>query len=266
MISYASQFAVTGIGAMLNAAKKLAREIRLVAGAVLGAAPEAIDLVGGQVVVRGEPERAVPFAVVAGIVHFSPSDLPDDIAADVGLVGRAVHRAPFEPLDLENKYGNLSLTYATQVHACVIEIDEETGRPTILRFAMVDDCGTPINPMIIEGQVHGAAAHGISAALSEHVGYTADGQPIASNFYDYHVATALDLPSFRYGNVVSPSPFTPIGAKGMGEGGGAPLHAISAAMQDAVGDAGVVLDSFNPPERILGLLEGRTETTVRVTR
>jgi CO/xanthine dehydrogenase Mo-binding subunit len=204
--------------------------------------------------------------VVAGIVHFSPADLPDDVADEVGLVGRAVYRAPFKHPDLKRKYGNLALTYATQIHACVVEIDEETGQPTILRYGMVDDCGTPINPMIIEGQVHGATAHGISAALFEHFSYTADGQPSAANFDDYHAATALDLPSFSYDNVVSPSPFTPIGAKGMGEGGGAPLHAICAAIQDAVGEAGMALDSFNPPERILDLLHGREAAKVRVAR
>src|SRR5690606_7626542 len=164
------------------------------------------------------------------------------------------------------KYGNLTLTYATQIHACVVEIDEETGQTTLLRYAMVDDCGTPINPMVIEGQVHGATAHGISAALFEDMAYDENGQLRAGNFYDYHAATAFDLPSFRYANVVSPSPFTPIGAKGMGEGGGAPLQAISAAIQDAVGDSAAVLDSFNPPERVLRLLRGLNAEKVKVIR
>ncbi|RHW24922.1 aldehyde oxidase [Nocardioides immobilis] len=265
--SYASQFAVTGIGAILNATRKLVREIQLVAASILGATPEEIVLEGGHALVLGDPERALPFAAVAGIVHFSPADLPAEVADEVGLVGRAVYRAPFEIPDLERKRGNLTLTYASQIHACVLEIDEETGEVKILRYGMVDDCGTPINPMIIQGQVHGATVHGISAALFEHFAYDDDGQLLAANFYDYHAATALDLPSLRYDSVVSPSPFTPIGAKGMGEGGGAPLHAIAAAIQDAVGgDGGVVLESFNPPERILGLLNGGTESTVRVLR
>jgi CO/xanthine dehydrogenase Mo-binding subunit len=208
----------------------------------------------------------LPLSAVAGIVHFSPTDLPREIAEDVGLVGRSVYCAPFELPDTERKYGNLTLTYATQIHACVIEIDEETGHTTLLRYAMVDDCGTPINPMVIEGQVHGATAHGISAALFEDLAYDTDGQLVAGNFYDYHTATAYDLPSFRYDNVVSPSPFTPIGAKGMGEGGGAPLHAISAAIQDAAGASAAVLDSSNPPERVLGLLRGQGAEKVQVLR
>jgi CO/xanthine dehydrogenase Mo-binding subunit len=265
--SYASQFAVTGIGAILNATKKLVREIQLVAGATLGAEPDEIILEGGFARVVGDPDRALPFAAVAGIVHFSPGDLPPEVAEEVGLVGRAVYRAPFEIPDVENKYGNLTLTYASQIHACVLEIDEETGETQILRYAMVDDCGTPINPMIIEGQVHGATVHGISGALFEHFAYDPDGQLTAANFYDYHAATALDMPSLRYDSVVSPSPFTPIGAKGMGEGGGAPLHAISAAVQDAIGsEGGIVRNSYNPPEAVLNLLHAGNDTKVRVLR
>ncbi|WP_206789716.1 xanthine dehydrogenase family protein molybdopterin-binding subunit [Amycolatopsis sp. MtRt-6] len=264
--SYASQFAVTGIGAILNATKRLIREISLVAAATLGCTPEEIELADGTARVAGDPERALPLAAVAGIVHFSPADLPADVAEEVGLVARSVYRAPFELPDLDRKYGNLTLTYATQIHACVVEIDEATGHTKLLRYAMVDDCGTPINPMVIEGQVHGATVHGISAALFEHFAYDGDGQLAAGNFYDYHAATALDLPSFAYGSVVSPSPFTPIGAKGMGEGGGAPLHALSAAIQDAVGDHGMVLESFNPPERVLALLRGLDAEKVKVSR
>ncbi|WP_017240873.1 xanthine dehydrogenase family protein molybdopterin-binding subunit [Streptomyces sp. SS] len=262
--SYASQFAVTGIGAVINAARKLIREIQLVAGAVLGAAPDDIVLGGGLATVRGDAERHLPFDAIAGIVHFSPGSLPPEVADEVGLIGRAVYRVPFELPDLERKYGNLTLTYATQIHACVIEIDEETGQTDILRYGMVDDCGTPINPMVIEGQVHGAAVHGISGALFEHFGYDAEGQLTAANFYDYHAATAYDMPSLRYDSVVSPSPFSPIGAKGMGEGGGAPLHTICAAIQDAVGDTGMILDSHNPPERVLRALRGADAEKVKV--
>jgi CO/xanthine dehydrogenase Mo-binding subunit len=265
--SYASQFAVTGIGAILSATRKLVREIQLVAAATLGAEPDDIILEGGFAKVAGDPARALPFAAVAGIVHFSPADLPPEVADEVGLVGRAVYRAPFDIPDVETKYGNLTLTYASQIHACVLEIDEETGETTILRYGMVDDCGTPINPMIIEGQVHGATAHGISGALFEHFAYDDSGQLTAANFYDYHAATALDLPTFRYDSVVSPSPFTPIGAKGMGEGGGAPLHAIAAAVQDALGSSGrAVRNSFNPPETVLALLQAGDDPEVRVIR
>jgi 2-furoyl-CoA dehydrogenase large subunit len=264
--SYASQFAVTGIGAIINATKKLIGEITTVAAAVLGADPSEIYLEGGFAKVTGDPERALPFAGVGGIVHFGPGSLPPEIADEVGLVGRAVYRAPFELPDVPEKRGNLTLTYATQIHAVVVEIDEETGVIEVLRYGAVDDCGVPINPMIVQGQVYGATAHGLSAALFEHFDYDGDAQLRSANFYDYHAATALDMPTLRYDNVVSPSPFTPTGSKGMGEGGGAPLHAISAAVQDAIGTSGAVLNSHSSPEAVFGLLAGAGADKVRVVR
>lgn len=264
--SYASQFAVTGIGAMINATKKLITEIQTVAAAILGAERADIVLHGGLACVAGDPDRALPFADIGGLVHFAPGALPDEVADDVGLVGRAVYRAPFEIPDVDRKFGNLTLTYATQVHAVVLAIDEETGETEILRYAAVDDCGTPINPMIVQGQVYGATAHGLSAALFERFDYDEFAQLRSANFYDYHAATALDLPTLRYDNVVSPSPFTPTGAKGMGEGGGGPLHAISAAIQDAIGTRGAVLNSHTSAEAVFHALSGAGHEKVRVLR
>ena len=123
-----------------------------------------------------------------------------------------------------------------------------------------------INPMVIQGQVYGATVHGISAALFEGFQFDDNGQNLAANFYDYHAATAYDLPSLQYGNVISPSPFTPTGAKGMGEGGGAPLHAICAAVQDAIGTDGAVLHSHTSPEAVFNAIHGAGADQVRVTR
>lgn len=264
--SYASQFAVTGIGAIIKATEKLIAEIKVVAAAVLGAEPGQIHLEGGFAKVQGDPERMLPFADIGGIVHFAPGALPPEVADEVGLVGRAVYRAPFALPDVEAKRGNLTLTYATQIHAVVVEIDEETGAMEVLRYAAVDDCGVPINPMIVQGQVYGATVHGLSAALFESFDYDGDAQLRSANFYDYHAATALDMPTLRYDSVVSPSPFTPTGAKGMGEGGGAPLHAISAAVQDAIGTTGAVLNSHSSPEAVFDLLAGAGADKVRVVR
>jgi 2-furoyl-CoA dehydrogenase large subunit len=264
--SYASQFAVTGIGAIINATNKLIAEIKLVAAAVLGADLEELVLADGSVRVTGDPARTLPLAAVAGIVFFAPATLPPEVADQVTLVGRAVYRAPFEIPDAERKYGNLTLTYATQIHACVVEIDEETGETKVLRYAAVDDCGTPINPMVIQGQVYGATVHGISAALFESFTFDAQGQNLGANFYDYHAATAYDMPELSYGNVVSPSPFTPTGAKGMGEGGGAPLHAICSAVQDAIGAGGAVLSSHTSPEAVYRALQGAGRDRVRLVR
>lgn len=264
--SYASQFVVTGIGALIDATNKLIREIKLVAGSQLGATPEELVLEDGMVKVLGDPERQMPIQAVGWLVHMSPAELPRELAETVTLVGRGVYNAPFNVPDIETKKGNLTLTYATQVHAAVIEIDEETGQVTVLRYGMVDDCGNPINPMLVQGQVQGATAHGLSAALFENFHYTPDGQLLGTNFYDYHAATAYDMPVLRYDNVISPSPFTPTGAKGMGEGGGAPQHTLGAAMQNALGDAGIVIDSHIPSEVVLDLLAGANSEHVKVIR
>ena len=101
--------------------------------------------------------------------------------------------------DIERKFGNLTLTYATQIHVAVIEIDPETGSYEIVDYAAVDDCGKRINPQIVEGQVMGATAHALGAATHEHFAYDEDGNLLTPNFYDYHVPHALDMPPLKTG-------------------------------------------------------------------
>ncbi len=263
--TYASQFAVTGLGAALGAARKLRDEIRLVAATALGAPVERIELADGTARVRGEPERAIPFIGIANLVYTNNAALPPEIADQVTLNCRYVYRPPFQVPDPERKRGRLTLTYASQVHACVVEIDEETGELRILDYAAVDECGRRVNPQIVEGQVHGATAHGIGAVLYEAFHYSPEGQLLNANFYDYHAVTALDVPAIKTDFVECPSPFTPNGAKGMGEGGGAPLQALCSAIQDAVADTGgVVLDTHIPFEKVWRLLQGEGADAVKV--
>jgi 2-furoyl-CoA dehydrogenase large subunit len=120
--------------------------------------------------------------------------------------------------DFERKFGNLTLTYAAQVHAVVVEVDPETGVYEVVDYAAVDDCGVRINPQIVEGQVMGATAQALGAATHETFTYDEDGNLLTPNFYDYHVPHALDMPPLKTGNIESPSPFTSMGTKGMGEG------------------------------------------------
>ena len=134
-------------------------------------------------------------------------------------------------------------------------------------YAAVDDCGVRIHPQIVEGQVHGATAHGLGAALHETFAYDEDGQLMTANFYEYHVPHALDMPPIRTGYIESPSPFSSLGTKGMGEGGGAAIHAVCAAIQDALRSAGipgVVSDSHNPPERVWRLMTKPEESRALV--
>ena len=253
--AYASQFAVTGLGAVKGAAEALAGEIRRMAAWMLDADPDEIVLENGNAQVAGDPERAVPLAGCAMKVNAANADIPDHLD-DVTLNCRHVYRPRFEALDVPAAFGNLALTYSTQIHVCVVEVDPRLGEVEILDYAVVDDCGTRINPQIVEGQVHGATAHAIGAALHESFVYDDDGLLLTCNFYDYHAIRALDMPDLKVESIECPSPFTPLGAKGLGEGGGGGLHAVAAAIQDAVVRAGggVVTDSFNPPERVWGLL------------
>ena len=145
-------------------------------------------------------------------------------ARDITLNCRYVYVPPHQLPDKERKFGNLTLTYATQIHACVVEVDPETGVYEIVDYGAVDDCGMRINPQIVEGQVHGATAQAIGAATHETFPYDEDGNLLTPNFYDYHVPHALDMPPMKTGYIESPSPFTPLGAKGMGEGGGAGIQ------------------------------------------
>ncbi|HEY6016263.1 MAG TPA: molybdopterin cofactor-binding domain-containing protein, partial [Gaiellaceae bacterium] len=202
------------------------------------------------------------FMACGAIVNANNAGLSEDVR-DITLNCRYVYVPPFQLPDKERKFGNLTLTYASQVHACLIEIDPETGVYEIVDYAAVDDCGTRIHPQIVEGQVMGATAHGLGAATHETFTYDADGNLLTPNFYDYHVPHAMDVPPLKTGFIESPSPFSDLGTKGMGEGGGAAIHAVCAALQDALPGA-VVYDSCNPYHRVWELLSDPEASKRRV--
>jgi carbon-monoxide dehydrogenase large subunit len=131
-------------------------------------------------------------------------------------------------------------------HACIVDIDAETGKVDVVRYVAVDDCGKAINPLLIDGQVHGGIAHAIGQALYEHVEYDEDGQLVTGTFVDYALPTAAELPSFETDRTVTPSPVNSLGAKGVGEAG---TIAASAAVTNAVIDAlrPVGIDYINMP-------------------
>jgi 2-furoyl-CoA dehydrogenase large subunit len=266
--TYASQFAVTGLGAVRGATAMLVDQIERIGAAVLGAdSTDDVFLEGGFVKRKDNPEAALPFMACGAIVNANNAVLPLE-ARDITLNCRYVYVPPHQLPDKERKYGNLTLTYATQIHACVVEVDPETGAYEIVDYGAVDDCGVRINPQIVEGQVHGATAQALGAATHEVFTYDDDGNLLTPNFYDYHVPHALDMPPLKTGYIESPSPFTPLGAKGMGEGGGAGLSAVCSALQDALKARGgaIVWDSCNPPHRVWEMLRDpeRSRANVRV--
>ena len=251
--TYASQFAVTGLSAIHGAAEKLKGELKRVAAFALKAKEKDLELGAGEqgpeVRVKGT-KKSMNYWALANLVFVNNAGLPDSLS-DVTLNCRYVYKAPFKVPDLKRKYGNLTLTYAAQLHVAVVEIDRETYQPKILAYAAVDDCGKTINPLIVEGQVHGATAHGIGAALMESCVYDKDGDMLTSTYSDYNPITAVNMPDLRYGHLETPSPFSYNGAKGMGEGGAAPVHTVCAALQDAVYSSGIVInDSHNTGDGI----------------
>ncbi len=262
--TYASQFAVTGLSAVKGAAEQLAAEIKKLGSVILGCPEEALELAEGFVRMKENPEAALPLMACGAIINVNNAGLPEDL--DVTLNARYVYRPQFELPDVERKFGNLTLTYAAQIHVAIVEVDPETGVYEVVQYAAIDDCGKRIHPQIVEGQVMGATAHALGAATHETFTYDDDGNLLTPNFYDYHVPHALDMPPLQCGSIESPSPFTPLGTKGMGEGGGAGIHAVCAALQDALATHGkpVIYDSCNPYWRVWDMLESPEATRERV--
>src|SRR5581483_9913704 len=182
--TYASQFAVTGLSAIHGAAQKLKKEISQLAAFALEASEEDLEFgigsQGPEVRVRGT-EKSISYAGLANIVNVNNAGLPADL--DVTLNCRYVYRPPFKVPDVERKFGNLTLTYAAQVHAAVTELDPETGYYELVDYAAVDDCGKRINPQIVEGQVMGATAQALGAAVHEQYVYDEDGNLLTPNYY-----------------------------------------------------------------------------------
>jgi carbon-monoxide dehydrogenase large subunit len=178
----------------------------------------------------------MPIAEVARIAHFQSYRLNGDHLLEAS--------ASYDPPG----------TFSNATHAVVVELDPGTGRPRILRYIVVEDCGVIINPLVVDGQVRGGVAQGIAAALYEQIRYDEGGQPVTATLMDYLVPTATEIPPIEVLHLETPSSHSETGAKGMGEGGtiGAPAAVVN-AVNDAAGTQ--VLDTIPVrPEQILGVL------------
>ena len=255
--TYASQFAVSGLSAVHGAAQRLKAEMKRLAAFVLETKEDDIQFglgTQGPELRAKSTGKSINYWGLANIVNVNSAVLPPEMH-EITLNCRYIWRAPFKVPDKKRKYGNLTLTYASQLHIAVVEVDRETFIPTILDYVAVDDCGTVINPAIVEGQVYGATVHGIGAALLENCVYDAVGNMLTSTFSDYTPITAMNMPTIKYGHIQTPSPHSYSGAKGMGEGGAAPIHTISAALQDALFSNGIIIeDSFNNADSLFRAL------------
>jgi 2-furoyl-CoA dehydrogenase large subunit len=205
--------------------------------------------------------------MLSNLANANISNVPESLR-DITLNVLHIYKPPFDPVDVEKKIGNQTLTYAPQIHIAVIEVDRATCQPKILDYAIVDDCGVAVNPKIVAGQVHGAACHGIGAAMQEAFQFDEGGNLITGSFTDYSPITALNMPELKCAATETPSPFSFNGAKGCGEGGGGPLHCVSAAVQDALYSEGVIItDSHNSPSILLeAIANPNREEVVTVRR
>jgi carbon-monoxide dehydrogenase large subunit len=245
--TYASRSTVMSGGAVAVACKELLPRVQAIAGHLMGVDPQAVALLEGR---AWAGEKSVTLADVGKAWYLTPQELP----ADVNLGGLEVSRA-YKP-----KVDTGAFTYASQ--AAVVAVDTETGEVEILDYVVVEDCGTIVNPMIVEGQIIGGIAQGIGTAMYEETPYDDQGQPLASTFADYILPGATEVPRIRIEHTETPSPHTEFGAKGMGEGGAiAPPAVIFNAVNDALRGTGAAEVLLTPltPRRLLKALAGATD-------
>jgi carbon-monoxide dehydrogenase large subunit len=234
--------------AIFLAARDANEKVLAIAAKMLGFdSAEGLHLLDGHVErdIIGERVRTdLTLAQIARTAYLDPTALPAGMAPG---------------LDFSRTYDPPPMTYSNAAHACEVELDAETGRLRILRYVVAEDCGTVLNPLVVEGQQHGAIAMGLSGALLEHMRYDENAQNITGSLADYLVATSTELPSFEVIAMHTPSAGNPVGTKGMAEGGvmGA-VGVIAAAVNDALAPFGVVADRQPlSPEYLRSLLRER---------
>jgi carbon-monoxide dehydrogenase large subunit len=234
--SIASRSIVVGGSALVRAGVKLRRKVLQIAAHQLEASEHDLEIVDGEVRVRGVPSAALPLGRVARSAALG-WDLPEGM--EPGLEARDV----FDPK---------AITFGFAANVAAVAVDLGTGEIEIERFVAVHDCGKVVNPMIVDGQVHGAVANGLGTALLEAFVYDEHGQPRSTTFMDYLLPSAGEVPDLVVDHTETPSPFTPGGVKGVGEGGtiGAPA-AIGNALADAVPEiAHLVTSTPLSPSRV----------------
>jgi aerobic carbon-monoxide dehydrogenase large subunit len=235
--TYGSRSLAVGGEAVARAAEKVQEKAKRVCAALLEAAPEDVELADGKFQVRGSPDKFKTMADIALAAHVPPQDLPTHI----------------EPgLEETSFYDPENFVFPFGAHACVVEVDVETGKVRVDRHLAVDDCGPAINPMLIDGQVHGGVVHAIGQALYEQVVYDSDGQLVTSTFVDYALPTAAELPNIETDRTETPTPVNTLGVKGVGEAGTiAATPAVTAAVLDALRPLGVAwIDMPLTPVRV----------------
>ena len=240
--TFASRAAVMSGNAIALAARAVNAKARQVAAKALEANPDDMEIIDGVVQVKGSPDQGIPLnqvAVLSNPLRYSFSkaaqaatqftmpadpDVPPVAQGDEpGLEGRAYYSPPRS-------------TFASGMHAAIVEVDPDTAAVTVVDYVVVHDCGTLINPRLVDGQIHGGVAQGVGGALYERMAYDEEGQLRNASFMDFLMPYATEVPTVRTGHQQTPSPLNPLGIKGAGEAGVIPGAAvIAAAISDATG-------------------------------
>ena len=239
--TFASRGAVTAGNAMAVAARMVAEKARQVAADHLEADPADLELAGGQVRVKGSPQRSMPLAVVAVLANpmryafgggteaatqFTPKSRP----------GPPLREGEQPGLEATGYYSPPGSTWAAGCHAAWVRIDPKTFRLEILKYVVVHDCGPMINPMVVEGQIEGGVAQGIGGAFYERLAYDSDGQLRNASFMEFLMPYATEIPPLVIEHIETPSPLNPLGIKGVGEAGVIPVGAVIASgIEEALG-------------------------------
>ena len=241
--TFGSRATAVGGTAMFLAIQDLKEKMKKIAAHLLETTPDKMEFSPGKLVVKGGSGRSINYTEVVGAAYMA-RNLPPGV--EPGLEATRF----FEP-------SNFTFPFGT--HVCVVELDWETGEPKITKYVAVDDCGNVINPLLVEGQVHGGIVQGVAQALHEEVVYDENGQLLTGSLMDYALPRAHDFPEFELDRTVTPSPVNPLGVKGVGEAGTiGSTPAVVNAVVDALAPFGVThIDMPVRSEKVWKILKGR---------
>lgn len=242
--TYASRSAVVTGNAVGSASRAVREKAAKLAAELFEANPADIEFADERVFVRGAPEFGLPLwdvAVVANPIRYAyGTQAAQAIQMLKSREGPPLPEGTDPGLEARKYFSPAQATFASGNHAAIIEVDPETGAVTILRYVAVHDCGRVINPMIVEGQVHGGVAQGIGGSFYERLAYDRDGQPLSTTFMDFLIPTAMEIPAIECHHIETSSPLNPLGIKGAGEAGVIPVAAVMAqALEDALAPWGI---------------------------
>jgi carbon-monoxide dehydrogenase large subunit len=239
----ASRSAVVAGGAILRAGREVREALLSLAGDAMEVSPEDLDVADGIIQVKGSPGKSMTVKEVAGYAYFGGRSRPDHVAE--GLHSTRAYDPPE--------------TYSNGCVAAVVEIDAETGEIKLEKLYVCEDCGTILNPMVVDGQLHGGVAQGVGLAVLEDIVYDEDGQLLSGTLMDYLYPTTMDIPDMEISHIETPSPSTEGGIKGMGESGTIAGEAVVlSAISDALEPFGNIVIPKSPigPSDVRDLIRG----------